>query len=313
MKRRRFQNRVVESIFTLPVCAVFAAVMWWWPKGSFSIDYLLGLLLCALTAYVILEINNVNALVRIRTRMVSCLWLLLAAGCGFLHTASAPLFATGCLVVSYSQLCRTYQRTDITIQAFHAYLLLALGSLVFPSMLLISVLYGIYLFAYMRSLNLRAMLSALMGLFVPYWLWMGWCLWQQDFSPLLTHLSDVVDFRIPVLADYTSQPLSVLSAWGLTSLLALVSIIHYLRNRYDDKIRVRMLLYIFVCQAMFLELAIFLQPQFLPFLLPMFMVSACPLIAHYFALTGSWISNAFFILSILLFAAVAVINLWMPL
>lgn len=313
MKRRRFQNRVVESIFILPVSAVLAAVMWWWPKGSFSMDYLLGLLLCALTAYVLLEVNNANALVRIRTRMVSCLWLLLAAGAGFLHTAPGPLFATCCLAVSYSQLCRTYQRTDITIESFHAHLLLALASLVFPPMLLFSVFYVIYLLVYMRSLHLRAFLSALIGLILPYWLWMGWCIWVQDFGPLLTHLSGVTDFRIPVPTDYLSLPLPVLTAWGLTSLLALVGIIHYLRNCYDDKIRVRMLLYILVCQTVFLELAILLQPQFVPILLPMLMVSASPLIAHYFALTGSWFSNAFFILSILLFAAVAVINLWMPL
>ncbi len=287
--------------------------MWWWPKGSFSMDYLLGLLLCALTAYVVLEINNANALVRIRTRMVSCLWLLLAAATGYLHTAPAPLFATCCLALSYSQLCRTYQRPDITTESFHAHLLLALGSLVFPPMLLLSVLYVLYLIVYMRSLHLRAFLSALIGLILPYWLWMGRCIWLQDFGPMLTHLSGVVDFRIPAVADYLSLPLPQLSAWGLTSLLLLVGIIHFQRNCYDDKIRVRMLLYILVCQTIFLEVALLLQPQLLPFLLPMLMVSASPLIAHYFALTGSWLSNAFFVLSILLYSAVAAINLWMPL
>ncbi len=287
--------------------------MWWWPKGSFSMDYLLGLLLCALTAYVVLETNNANALVRIRTRMVSCLWLLLAAGTGYLHTALAPLFATCCLAIGYNQLCHTYQRPDITTESFHAHLLLALGSLVFPPMLLFSVLYVIYLMVYMRSLHLRAFLSALIGLILPYWLWMGRCIWMEDFSPLLTHLSGVVDFRIPVLADYLSLPLPLLSAWGLTSVLVLVSIIHYLRNCYDDKIRVRMLLYILVCQTIFLELAILLQPQFLPFLLPMQKVRASHLVAPFIAQTTSWLSNAFFVLSILLFSAVSAINLWMPL
>ena len=49
MKQRRFQNRVVESVFTLPISAVFAALMWWF-QGGFSKANMLGLLFCALTA-----------------------------------------------------------------------------------------------------------------------------------------------------------------------------------------------------------------------------------------------------------------------
>ena len=73
MKQRRFQNRVVESVFTLPISAVIAALMWWF-QGGFSKANMLGLLFCALTAYIILETNNANALIRVRTRLLSSLW-----------------------------------------------------------------------------------------------------------------------------------------------------------------------------------------------------------------------------------------------
>lgn len=313
MKQRRFQNRVVESVFTLPVSVVLAALMWWWPQGSFSTVYLQGLLLCFLVAYVILETSNANALIRIRTRLVSSLWLICVACIGFLHSAVAPLFVTFCLSVSYSQLCRTYQRYDSIVPAFHANLFLSVGSLAFPPMLWLSLLYGLYFAVFMRCLSLRLIMANLVALLLPYWFWMGWSVWQADFGPLLSHLYALADFRFPVLAQYGSMSISVISAWALINLLSIVGVVHYLRNRYNDKIRVRMLLYIFTCQTIFFQIAILFQPQFFMFLFPMLMISGTPLTAHYFALTGSRLSNLFFFLTLLLFAALAAINLWMPL
>lgn len=312
MKQRRFQNRVVESVFTLPVSAVFAALMWWFQSG-FSTSNLLGLLFCALTAYVILETNNANALIRVRTRFVSCLWIVGAACTTFLHGAVAPLFVAFCLSVSYSQICRTYQRHDAAVQAFHANLFLSIGSLAFPPMLLLSFCYGVYFSVYMRCMNLRLIMASLIALLLPYWFWMGWCVWQENFGLLLAHLSSIAEFRFPSPEHYGALPIPVLSAWSLVNLLSIVGTVHYLRNRYDDKIKVRMLLYIYVCQTVFFQVAILLQPQFIMFLLPMLMISSSPLVAHYFALTGSRISNLFFFVSLLLFAALAVVNLWNPL
>lgn len=310
MRRRRFQNRIAESVFTLPVCSVLALVMWWWPQGSFSIDYLLGLLCCAFTAYVILETNNANSLIRIRTRLVSCLWVICVAGMGFLHPIGAPLIAAMFLSISYSQLCRTYQCHDAVVQAFHANLFLALGSLAFPPMILFSLLYIVYFTVYMRCMDMRMLFACVVALLLPYWLWFGWCVWNQDFSPLLSHLSDVVRFQLPTVESYTGIPLPVLSAWALIALLSVVGTVHYLRNRYDDKIKVRMLLYVFVCQTVFLHVLMLLQPQYVSVVLPMLMVSCMPLVAHYFALTYSWVSNMFFFVAILLITAVSVVNLW---
>ncbi len=310
MKQRRFQNQVAESVLTLPVSAVLTVIVWWWPQGSFSIDYLLGLLCCAFTAYVILETNNANALIRVRTRLVSCLWIILTACMGFLHSIGSPLIAAACTALSYSQLCQTYQRHDATIQAFHANLFLALGSLAFPSLLLLALLYVIYFAIYMRCVNLNTILASVVALLAPYWLWAGWCVWNNDFSPLLTHLSGILDFQVPTLTSYTDIPLPILLAWGLVCLLSLVGTIHYLRNRYDDKIKVRMLLYVFVCQTLVFQVAIILQPQLITMLLPLLLVSSTPLIAHYFALTHSRVSNVFFCLAMILTVAVAAINLW---
>ena len=54
-----------------------------------------------------------------------------------------------------------------------------------------------------------------------------------------------------------------------------------------------------------------LQPAHYQTTMALIIVSACPLIAHFFALSGSIVTNLFFVLSLLLTAAMAVLNLWM--
>ena len=94
-------------------------------------------------------------------------------------------------------------------------------------------------------------------------------------------------------------------------LLSIVSIMHYLRTNYDDKIRVRMILYIYMTQTLLMMAFLLLQPAHYKTTMALLVASASPLIAHYFALTGSILSNFFFVLSLLLTAGMAILNLWL--
>ena len=70
-----------------------------------------------------------------------------------------------------------------------------------------------------------------------------------------------------------------------------------------------MILYIYVSQTLLLMAFLLLQPVHYETTMALLLCSASPLIAHYFALTGSWLSTAFFILSLLLTAGMATLNL----
>ena len=98
---------------------------------------------------------------------------------------------------------------------------------------------------------------------------------------------------------------------GFVCLLSIVGMIHYLQTKYNDKIHVRMILYIYTIQTFLLILYLLLQPCQYQNTMALLVVSASPLIAHYFSLTGSWLSNIFFIMSLLLCSAMAYFNLWM--
>ena len=128
----------------------------------------------------------------------------------------------------------------------------------------------------------------------------------------VTRIVDMAQFEQPSLEAIVSLPFVWQVSAAFIALLSFVSILRYLRTKYDDKIRVRMILYIYIVQTLLLMAFLVLQPAHYQTTMALLVASASPLIAHYFALTGSFLSNLFFILSLLFTAAMAILNLWMP-
>jgi hypothetical protein len=295
----------------MPICALLATILWWWPQQEFALSNILGLVLCAFTTYICMETNGVQRIIRIRTRMMACVWLVLASCLAFMHPLEAPAISAACLSLSYYLLFRCYQLYDSTAWIFHSFLFLGIGSLFTAVMLPMGLLYYIYLIGFLRSLTWRGFWAGVLGLAVPY---LGWGAWYF----LMDRTDNILDFIIshfvwhPVSWEaLASLSLCWMVSMGIVILLSLVGVFHYLQTKYNDKIRVRMVLYIYTVQTILLILYLFLQPQEFQNIMALLLVSACPLIAHYFSLTRSWLSNAFFILSLLLCGTMAYFNLWM--
>ena len=66
---KRFQNRVALSRFSLALASLFGALVWL-AAGLISRNMWIPFLLMALSTYLMAEINNRNALIRVRTNMV---------------------------------------------------------------------------------------------------------------------------------------------------------------------------------------------------------------------------------------------------
>ena len=311
MKRHRFQNKVAGSEFTLPVCAILAAILWWWPEGTFSLRNALGLMVSLLTTYFVMETNARQHIIRIRTRMMSCVWLVLSTCLAFMHPFGEPIVAAALLSVSYMLLFRCYQRHRPQAYAFHAFLMLSMGSFCTPIMLLMAVPFFLYLVFFLRNLTSKTFWAGIVGLIAPYWCYAIWCFATNDMPRFLGHLSSMIQIEKPCLDALVGLPFSVQASAAVIALLSIVGIVNYLRNNYNDKIRVRMILYIYVAQTLLLMALLLLQPTHYQETMALLVASASPLIAHYFSLTGSILSNLFFILSLLLTAAMATLNLWM--
>lgn len=311
MRRGKLQNRIAESSFTLPVCGVLAALLWWFPYREFTFDCLWGMLLFALTTYVIVETNNGNQLIRIRTRMVSCVWLVTMA-CTGLHQVSDSQVGALCLAVCYYLLFRTYQCHEPVVDVLHCFFMLGVGCVFVPHMLWFIPFFLWHLLVFMRAFSLRVLCAGMLGCLVPFWFWGGYCTYMADYAPMQEWWHQLSTF-VPIHADaYRQLTLQQLVAWALPTFFTLVGTLHYLHNYYNDKIRVRMFLYVYVLQFFVTELIICLQPHLLYTLLPLLLVTCSPLMAHYFALTTTWFCYALFWLAILALAAQAVMMIYLP-
>lgn len=307
----RLQNKVAGSVATLPVCFALATILWWCQEREVSAAVALGWVLCMFTAYVTMETNNTFNLIRIRTRLTTSIWLLLVAAMPFTHHVR-PALAALCLSCSYYVLFRCYQIQKPEQFIFHAFFFLGIGLFLTPIMLPIAVLFYIYLSGFLRSLTWKGFWAGLMGLATPAWCWFAWCLFSRSTDRFLAYFEESLVPELPSCSDLLSQPFPWYLSIGYTALLGLLGVANFYLTNYNDKIRTRMLLYIYCLQTLLCIVAVVLQPSDFPTLMSLLLVSACPLTAHYFALTGSWLSNTLFVLATLMFIAITYINTWMP-
>lgn len=311
MVKNRLQNKIAKGEFTFLFCAIIALILWWLPEFAFSLSNALGLVVFMLATYIVIETNARMQIIRIRTRMMSCVWLVFAACLPFMHPLGKPIIAATFLCASYFLLFRCYQQHRPQTNAFHAFLMLSIGSFFAPVMLLMTIAFFLYLIFFLRSLTKKAFWAGILGIIAPFWCYAIWCFLTKDLQSFVRHLTEMVHLEMPSLEALTALPFSVQVSIAVLALLSIVSIIHYLRTNYDDKIRVRMCLYIYVSQTLLLLAFLLFQPAQYETTMALLVASASPLIAHYFSLSGSIFCSIFFVLSLLLTAAMAILNLWM--
>lgn len=339
--RRRLQNKIAESSVALPIVSVGTTLLWWLPQGRYSTPYLLGWLACALTAYVLIETVAVNRLLRIRSRIISCLFLLLMAVSGFLHPIQDGTLITLCLAIAFYCLFRTYEKPHPQVDTFHVYLFLSLGSLLWPPLLLLTVVFWWNQIIYLRSLNLKSLVASFIGLLLPYAFWATGAFALKMMPPFIEHCSAIIQpVRQPILqaingetflsenyrywyavysADHANFFLhlrlwalaraSQLSSFGLVLLLGLTGFIHYVRKSYDDKIQVRMCHYSMMSLQVLTILWLLFQPRHFHSLFPILLLTTVPAAGHFVALTRTWLTNVWTIFLALLFVAVGLCNL----
>lgn len=310
MRRHSLPNRVAEGQLLFPTCAALATLLWWFPVDSLDWHHIGGWVLCMLTSYVLTETNNANQLIRIRTRMVAAVWLILMATIGSLHPMQHGTLAAFSLAVSHYMLFRTYQRREPTADTFHALLFASIASLFVPALVVLLPCYLWYLLVFMRVMSLRVLSAWLIGVVLPYLFVGAYCVAVEDFAFLVDHWHSLTTLGPTLLSDASCFTLEQKVVLGSVSVVALWSAIHYLHNYYNDKIRVRMLLYILVFQFVVIEFTICLQPQWMASLLAPLIVVASPLVAHYFALTPSRFASILYLLSLVVLVAQAVLTLF---
>lgn len=312
---KRPQNIVAESGLTLPVSALFGVVVWLlaglvqrqlWPQIACFVA----------TVYVLVELTNQNALLRVRSRMVSSTFIVLSCAASFLLPQMTGGIVQLCFVVAFLLLFQTYQTSHCVGRTFYAFTAIGLASMAFVHVLWYVPVLWVLMATQLQSLNWRTWCSSLIGLAMPYWFTFLWFLlpfnlsneWTTDLSPLAEHFAQFADFSRLSLATLFQTPSTIL-VLALTLVLAAVGIVHFWQYSFEDKIRIRLLYGFFTTMTVVTVVFILAQPQHFDVLMRLLTLCACPLIAHVMTFTSSRLSNILFFVALALALSITVFNL----
>ena len=303
---KQLQNRIAEGGLTLPVAAAGGLAVWLL-SGLVSKGMWPQLVLFILTVYNLIELSNSNALLRVRSRMVSSTFIVLSAMACYLFDSVTGAMAQFCFSSFLLLLFHTYQNKQSTGRTFYAFLFIGVASLVFVHILWLVPAIWILMATQLQSLSGRTWLASLIGLAAPFWFLSLWFIYQQDFTPLGAHMAQLWDFRTP---HYSFQ-LSHVLVYVFTLLLTTVGILHFWRFSFEDKIRIRLLFGFFTTMTILLFVLCAAQPQLANVLMRLVFLVASPLIAHLFTFTSGKLSNILFFSTLGLALAIIGFNIYM--
>lgn len=160
---KRFQNRVAESRIALPVTGVYAFAVCAL-GGLFTEQLWVQFVLLAVSSFLMMELNNVNALIRIYSRMVSCSFLVLAVMSQYLVVDVRCGIVQACFIAFYLFLFSAYQDNRAMGRVFYAFLMLGIASTMFVQILFFVPLVWVLLCTNLMVRSFRAFVSSLFGL-----------------------------------------------------------------------------------------------------------------------------------------------------
>ncbi len=288
MRSKRIQNRIGESRLLLPTVVLVAGALWWLPRRPFSYWDLGGLALCYLCTYLLMEMNNVNALIRTYSRSVSSVFLLLTAVMGMLHGWLPQLVAAPALTAAMFMMTRVDEVGNRVAHTFHIFVALGIAVLAEPPLVALALVFFWNQAVFLRSLSFRAFWAGLIGLATPIWVAACVVLLTGRWALAVDWLATFCDYRLPSLQAYAGVATETRSAWVLLALMLVLGLAYYLRNASADKVRTRMLMYAFISQSVVVAVMGAAQPHRASQLLTAMNISIAPLAAHYFTLQRTW-------------------------
>lgn len=323
MRNDSYRQRIATSNVSLYVMAILTILLWALRPRQDALMWV-SFAFTGLITYIIVEWNNQCQLLRIRSRMNSVTFMALALMFPALHDGVLTWLPPLCLLGSYFILFKGYGEYRAQGYTFHAFLLLGIGSLVYPPMLLLAFTLLISCSGQLRMLSGKPFLACLLGLALPYWIYAA-VVYTVHYSPLSPHLVaapivsevgfhdltwDAWAAYFPLsLPDYLQDvPLWQAVSLGFIFLIGLRAVIHFVHNSYDDKISTRQFFYTMMLQAAPIAFFALWFPADVRFTLPLLIISVTPFVAHYFALSRGRGADYAFVFWILLAVVIGLCN-----
>ena len=306
---KRLQNRIAESRRTLPITILYGVGIWllaglvhqgWWFQ-----------FVCFFTSvFAMIHLNNINLLIRVYSRSVSVFYILLACSATWMFASIQGTVQVLSMAAGLLLLCSCYQDQKSSGRTFYLYMLISIVSLLEPHFLLFVPIFLLLMATTIYSLSWRTFFAALLGLMTPYWLFTGWQLYTYRYQPemAIDYLKRFTDMQWAT--DYLVVTTQQWAYLALLMVLFVVGAIHFWMTSYMDKIRVRQIYNSMMMLTLYTLLLMAVQPQQYDTFIGMLTIVVSPIVAHFFTLTNSRLSNLFFIATMIAILVLTGMNLW---
>ena len=281
----------------------------WLLAGLFQHAWWLQFACFVLAVLLVMRMNSKNLLIRIYSRSVSVAFIFLSCAAVFLFPSLSGGIVQLCAIGALLLLCDCYQDKSIVDKPYLAFLLLGIGTMLDAHVFFYLPIIWLLMLIIVFDLSWRTFLASLLGLATPYWFLTGWMLWQKDGNfHVLTSLysrQDILEFPF----SFATVPPSMQLVIAFTAVLMVIGAVHFIHSSSRDKIRVRQLYYGFITLGFFSLALLVVQPHN-ELALRMLILAASPLIGHYWALTGTRLSNIIVITISTALVTLTLFNLW---
>lgn len=207
-------------------------------NGYFSDNLLLSnvvsLLITALNAFFIGQLNNKFTIIRTRTFLPILFFVLLMATWHETHTIVISHLSLSLVLLSLFAIFRVYRNRNASEQAFLSSFLIAVASIfIEPLVLYIPLIWiGLVLF---YSLSFRNFLATLVGLLIPWILYLAVRYYYQPDMTWLMSLTKSFELGIPILG----RPLNELIYIVMLFVLSIIGFVGLLANMNQDSMQTR--------------------------------------------------------------------------
>ncbi len=309
LRKKTFQNKVAASRYSLPITATLAALVWV-AMGLLTPSIWVQFAFTAISTFLMVELNNRNALMRTYSRMVSCSFLVLVTMTSLPHPSLKASIVTMCFIAFYLIIWNSYQDHLSPGWTFYAFFCIGLASTVFIQVIYFLPIFWILMIFFTNSFSFRNFFASLLGIIIPYWFSVGYYFYQNDIESLVRHFASFIDYQD--LFDYSQITDHQLVNIGFITLLGIIGSIHFLHTSYADKIRTRKIYESLILMTFVNLVFVILQPRHIRELGGCMIVSVSPLIAHFITFTKGKLPNISFIVMLLLIVLILLFNIFVP-
>ncbi len=296
---------ITTGRLTIFYAYAIAATLWTTTAFSHPADWV-GFICLAACTYLLHIVYNKVSLIRARSWFLPSSFIVLCGAMPFLHAFDWSCVALILFLTAQHFLLNSYQNYHPERSIYHVFLFIALASLFVPQFIFLGVAVIIAMQLYLRSLTLRAFVSIFLALITMALFSLAAAIVSGHIQDLQEHYLTLCDINFGQVLSWSTQRLvNVL----FVVFLITISIIHYGKTSYNDKISVRMFFYLIILETLCALFMLLGYPHAFDAMFRLTVLQAAPLTARLFVLGKGRFLDFFFIVTLLAVVALTIYNL----